>query len=251
MRLEDHERERYGRQLIISGWDEAVQIRLKSSHVFIAGAGGLGSAVISYLAAAGIGAMTICDCDHVELSNLNRQILHGQGDIGKLKIESAGEAIEALNSTLSLRLISDRIESPGMHRHIAPCDLVIDCLDNFPSRLHLNSICVELGKPMVHAGIEGYHGQITFFDVPRTPCLNCITPQGCPEGPVPIVGATAGLFGSLQALEAIKFLSGTGEVLRNSLLFIDARSMSFTRISLSRNVRCELCGIAGDPDTKE
>ncbi|HOO72718.1 MAG TPA: HesA/MoeB/ThiF family protein [Spirochaetota bacterium] len=245
MTLSNNEKIRYQRQTAIQGWDESVQLKLKHSRVFIAGAGGLGSPVLYYLAAAGIGTIALCDHDRVDLSNLNRQILHTSDDVGKLKVVSARESIQALNPDITLELMPERVESEKIIEVVKDVDLVVDCLDSFSSRLYLNSLCIELNKPMIHAGISEYHGQVTFIHVPETPCLECFIPSSRDTGPVPVLGATAGIVGSIQALEAVKYLAGSKDLLKNVILFIDGQSMSFTRIAVSRNPGCPRCGSRG------
>ena len=242
MTLSNNEKIRYQRQIAIQGWDESVQLKLKQSRVFIAGAGGLGSPVLYYLAAAGIGSIALCDHDHVDLSNLNRQILHTTEDIGKMKVFSARKSIQALNPEISLDLLPESVESGKIIDIVKGVDLVIDCLDSFSSRLYLNSLCIELNKPMVHAGISEFHGQVTFIHVPETPCLQCFIPTSQDTGPVPVLGATAGIVGSIQALEAVKYLAGSKDLLKNVILFIDGQSMTFTRIAVSSNPGCPRCG---------
>jgi len=239
--LSDNEKKRYLRQIMITSWDETVQMKLKKAHVFVAGAGGLGSPSIYYLAAAGVGRITICDNDRVELSNLNRQILHRTGGIGILKVESAGDAVMALNDTISVNLVPQSIEAPEMKKIIESADIILDCLDSFKARSVLNRMCIETKKPLVHAGITEMHGQATFIHAPETPCLNCFLPDTDGREQAPVLGATAGILGSIQAMEAVKYITGFGDTLKNRLLFFDGRSMSFSTIKLSRNPHCTAC----------
>ena len=237
--LTNDELERYSRHFLLDGWDESCQLKLKNSTVFIAGAGGLGSPAAYYLAAAGIGRLVICDMDTVELSNLNRQILYTVHDTGSSKSLSAKNRLADLNPSTEIIAVSSRIEDA--EEHITGSDLILDCLDSFGSRLFLNSISHRNRIPMVHAGISGYYGQMTFIIPGTTPCLNCFISEDTPQSSKGITGAMAGITGSMQALEALKFLTGTGEVLAGKLLYIDCLTMRFSTINMARNPRCMTC----------
>lgn len=249
--LKSDERIRYERQLLIESWDTDTQLRLKESEVFVAGAGGLGSPVLLYLALAGIGRLTICDFDTVSLSNLNRQILHAEKDIGVKKVLSAQETLNRANRHVTLNPIPEKLTKQNAERLIGTVDLIIDCLDNFTTRHILNEYSVRRGIPMIHAGISEFHGQLAFFHPPKTACLSCFYPFKPKKETVPVVGATAGVIGSLQALEAIKYLTGIGEPLMNKLLFWDGRDMSFDVITLQRNEACKVCGSLLPPKEQE
>lgn len=234
--------QRYKRQLLIDGWDEKAQEKLKESHVFIAGSGGLGSPLLMYLAVAGVGNLTVCDFDRVDLTNLNRQTLHNDRRIGMPKAESARVALVALNPTISITALEEKITGQNAERLTGRADILVDCLDNVDARHHLNAVAVKRHIPMVHAGITGLQGQITFLHPPETPCLACFFPERETKGPIPVLGATPGILGAMQAMETIKYLTGIGENLRNRLLFFDGMDMNFATVKIARNPRCRACG---------
>lgn len=240
--LTESERERYKRQIGIDGWGEDAQIKLKNSTLFVAGAGGLGGPVIYYLAAAGVGSIRICDSDVVDLTNLNRQILHTESSIGKKKTESAVERIREFNPDVKISCIDLKIDSDNAESLIAGSDIVIDCLDNFKTRFFLNSACVKTSVPLVHAGVMEFQGQVSFFNPPHTACLACIFPNKDSFKKPDIAGVTPGVVGSIQAMEALKYLTGIGENLRNIIMFFDGRSMTFEKMKISKNPECMVCG---------
>jgi len=169
--------ERYHRQLILPGWSEETQLLLKEATVFIAGTGGLGSPAAIYLAAAGVGTLRICDKGVVELSNLNRQILHSDPDIGKSKVRSAERTLAAINPHLKVVTLAEEIKKTNISTLVGNARIMVDCLDNFPGRYVLNEYAVQSGVPLVHAGVYALSGQITFIQPPETPCLACIVPE--------------------------------------------------------------------------
>ncbi len=240
--LTDHERTRYSRQILMEGWGTEGQINLKSSSVFIAGAGGLGSPVSIYLAVAGEGEIRISDADTVELSNLNRQTLHTDARIGERKVVSAVKMLHELNPTVKIVPCSDYLDKASVERIVARPDVVIDCLDNSETRYLLNDYCVKQGIPFVHGAVHGLMGQVSFLHPPETPCLRCLFLDAPPKETFPIVGATAGIVGSIQAMEALKFLTGVGSVLKGQLLFIDGADMTVTTIDVKRAPSCPVCG---------
>ncbi len=251
--LSDRERERYTRQLVLPSWGEEAQLRLKASTVFVAGAGGLGSAVVLYLAAAGVGRIRVCDRDTVELSNLNRQILHAEQGMGMRKAVSAQKAVGRLNSEVEVVPLAAEITGLNLGELAAGADILMDCLDNVPTRLLLNVLSVSAHLPLVHAGVRGLGGQLTFLRPPATACLACFmqessaastTPPGA-QGPPPILGAAAGAMGCLQALEALKYLTGIGERAENRIIFLDGETMRFDSVEIARNPQCPVC--AGQP----
>lgn len=240
--LSDQEKERYHRQIILPGWGEAAQQKLKQSVVFIAGAGGLGSPVSLYLAAAGIGVLRICDDEKPELSNLNRQILHSDQDLGKNKADSARESIARINPHVQVEVLKRRIEEQSIKSLVGNAEIIIDCLDNFPTRFVLNEFAVNTGLPMIHAGVYGLSGQITFIHSPETPCLACTVSEAPPQEVFPILGATAGVMGCLQALETLKYLTGAGALLKGRFLFWDGEAMRFHEVQLQKDPDCRVCG---------
>jgi len=247
--------ERYHRQLILPGWSEETQLLLKEATVFIAGTGGLGSPAAIYLAAAGVGTLRICDKGVVELSNLNRQILHSDPDIGKSKVRSAERTLAAINPHLKVVTLAEEIKKTNISTLVGNACIMIDCLDNFTGRYVLNEYAVQSGVPLVHAGVYALSGQITFIQPPETPCLACIVPEIPPApsgfseatprsetGIFPVLGAAVGILGSLEAVEAVKYLSGTGSLLKNRLLFIDGDTMLFQEMNVARELKCPVCG---------
>ena len=240
--LTSRERVRYDRQIILPGWGEEGQRRIKGATVFIAGAGGLGSAVSLYLSAAGVGHIRICDNGEVELSNLNRQILHTDRDIGSKKVISAGSAIARVNADVETVLLDRTMDDRSVAKLVGESQIIVDCLDNFETRYVLNRFAVKRGLPFVHAGVYGMAGQITFLHSPHTPCLECIFPEAPPPEIFPIVGATAAVIGSLEALEALKYLTGTGILLMNRLLVWEGDVMKFEEIGVEKSPSCSVCG---------
>lgn len=239
--LSNDELERYSRHFLLEGWDIEHQMKLRNSTVFIAGAGGLGSPASIYLAAAGVGRIIICDMDKIELSNLNRQILYTTAETGMSKAHTAGLRLTAINPATEVVPLEKRIEDAV--DDIRGADLILDCLDNFTSRLFLNRVSVANGIPMVHAGVSGYYGQLTFIIPGTTPCLNCFIREDTPQSSKGITGAMAGITGSMQAMEAIKFLAGTGDILAGKLLYIDCMTMRFSTMNMLKNPGCKTCSV--------
>lgn len=240
--LTDAELIKYKRQLIIKGWGKETQDKLKRARVFVAGTGGLGSPVLFYLAVAGVGTLTLCDYDRIDPSNLNRQILHTEKRTGTPKVDSAFHTLNEANSSVNVIPMREKITRKNAEKIIGDPDLVIDCLDNFETRHILNEVCVRKPLPMIHAGVSEFHGQITFLQPPETPCLACFLSDIPPRRTIPIMGATAGVIGALQAVEAVKFLTGLGSTLKNRLLFWDGLAMRFETVTISKNPKCKVCG---------
>lgn len=239
--LSDDEIGLYTRQLGIASWGESAQERLKKSRVFVAGAGGLGSAVIYYLSAAGVGEITICDSDSVELSNLNRQILHRHDRIGMKKSDSARVSASGLNPFITITSLTATIDKNNAEDIIGEPDLILDCLDNFDTRFVLNRVSVTRHIPMIHAGVSEFQGQITFLHPPETPCLECFIKRDVKKSGKHIAGMTPGIIGSMQALEAVKYLSGIGATLKNRLVFWDGLAVRLESIALKRDPGCSVC----------
>ncbi len=234
--------ERYFRQILLEEDFGFSQEKLGKSTVFIAGAGGLGSPVSYYLAAAGIGRLIICDSDVIELSNLNRQILHSTGRIGTAKTESAAGVLRGLNPEIEIIPKRALIEGDPSEL-IEDADIIIDCLDNIETRYVINDYSIRTGTPIVHGGINGYAGQISFINPPETLCIRCIFPEPLRKsGPIPVIGATAGVIGSMQALEAIKYLTGSGELLKNKLMIFDGYTFETDSLTVEKNPGCPACG---------
>jgi adenylyltransferase/sulfurtransferase len=240
--LTEAEYQRYHRQIILPSWGVEGQSKVKEAVVFIAGAGGLGSPVAIYLAAAGVGRIRICDYSEPELSNLNRQILHTDQDIGKNKAISAQEMLREVNPHVKVEPLPYRIERENIDELVGDAQIIIDCMDNFPTRHILNECAVRRRMPFIHGGVIGMCGQITFIHTPETPCLNCIFPSSPPREVFPIVGATPGVIGTLEALEALKYITGIGETLKGRLLVWDGEKMEFQQITIKKYPNCPVCG---------
>ena len=238
--LSERERERYKRQLMLFG-DEG-QERLSKAHIFIAGAGGLGSPVALYLAVAGVGTITIADMDTVDLSNLNRQILHTDRDIGRKKTLSAEEKLTAINPDITIHAIDTRIEEGNAARLIGNSGGIVDAMDNYPTRYLLNDIAIQKKIPLFHGAIRGFYGQATTIIPGKTPCLKCIFPKAPPKEVFPVVGATPGVIGTVQATEVIKFLLGSGDLLTNRIFVWDGLAGRAEEIYAERIPCCPACG---------
>lgn len=241
--LSERERLRYDRQIIIQGFGEAGQEKLKNSRILIAGAGGLGSPAALYLAAAGVGHLRIVDRDQVELSNLNRQILHWEGDIGRDKADSARDKLTRLNPDISVEILKEEIREDTLADLMAGCDLIVDGLDNFPTRYLINEGIQSRKVPFVYGGILGLMGMTTFIIPGQTPCLRCLFPQAPPPKKFPVLGTTPGIIGLIEAHEAIKHLTGVGKCLTGRLLIYNGQEMKFSEITVEQNKECPVCGI--------
>lgn len=243
----DEQVRRYSRHIILPEVGGKGQRRLLASRVLVAGAGGLGSPVIMYLAAAGVGTIGIADFDVVDVSNLQRQVIHGTRDIGRPKVESAAEGAAALNPDVRLISHAVRLSAENALDVIRDYDVVVDASDNFPTRYLLNDACVFLGKPLVHGAIYRFDGQATVFK-PGEGCYRCLFPTPPPPGAVPscaeagVLGVLPGIIGTIQAAETIKVLLGIGAPLVGRLLIFDALAMDFRDVALRRDPRCPVCG---------
>jgi len=243
------ELERYSRQIILDQIGHKGQDKLCSGKVLIIGAGGLGSPAALYLAAAGVGTIGIVDQDSVGLSNLQRQIMHGEQDIGSPKVESANRAVKRINAGVAVRTINRRVTAAAILELLAGYDFVIDATDNFPAKFLINDACVKTRIPFSHAGVIRFFGQLMTVVPGKSACYRCIFNSLPPREAAPtcseagILGTVAGIVGTLQATEAIKFLTGAGSVLLNSLLTFDALSMDFRKIQIKKNDSCAVCSI--------
>lgn len=240
--LKKSELERYDRQMLIHGWGREGQAKLKRAKVVVAGVGGLGCPASLYLAAAGVGNIILIDNERFELSNLNRQILGCQRDIGRLKAEAAREKMEALNPEVEVSEKRVKITRNNIQELIHGSDVVLDAMDNWSTRFIINEGCVRERIPLVHAGIHGWSGQMTTIFPRKGPCLRCLIPKNLLEiEPFPVLGATAGFFAMLQVMEVIKLLTGLGSPLIGKLLIFDGEDMSFNLVEISRNPSCPVC----------
>jgi adenylyltransferase/sulfurtransferase len=235
---------RYHRQLIIADWGNKKQERLKKACVFIAGAGGLASSAAIYLASAGVGKIRICDCDNVEISNLNRQILHDDSKIGKNKAISAKETLKKINPHAEIIAIPEKITKNNVHKHVADAQIIVDCLDNFTGRFVLNKYAVKEKIPLVYGAIYGFDGQITFIHPPETGCLGCFYREGPPRETIPVIGIVPGIIGCLEAVEVIKFITKTGRNLKNKILVWNGLEQEFRKFSVKKDPDCKICGAA-------
>lgn len=246
--LSDDELLRYSRQILLKQVDVGGQLKLKQSRVLIVGLGGLGSPVALYLAAAGVGELHLADFDTVDTTNLHRQILHDSSSVGRTKVDSAVERLEALNPLVKLVPLHAVLDADSLVSAVAAVDLVLDCTDNFAIREAVNAACVAAKKPLVSGAAIRLEGQLSVFDprVASSPCYHCLYGHGseaeltCSEAGV--AGPLVGLVGSLQALEALKLLAGFGEPLVGRLLLIDAVTSRFRELKVKRDPACAVCG---------
>lgn len=250
MELSKEQSERYARQLILSEIGTDGQEKLMNAKVLIIGAGGLGSPVAMYLTAAGVGTIGIADADKVDLSNLQRQIIHSTSDLGREKTASAKETMENINPDICVKAYNIRITAYNIDEIIKAYDFIIDATDNFDTKFLINDACVRCHKPFVHAGIMGFGGQVmTYVPYAGVACYRCVFKNPPSEGSVPtgrrlgVVGAVAGTIGSIQAMEAIKYILGSGELLTGCLLTYDSLKMKFRKIKLpDKSHDCPVCG---------
>jgi adenylyltransferase/sulfurtransferase len=239
MTLSERERERYKRQILL--FHEEGQEKLKNAHIFIAGAGGLGCPIAIYLAVAGVGTITIVDKDVVDQSNLNRQILHSDRDIGRKKTASAVEKLRSLNPDITVNAIDTTIDDSNVRELIGNAGGIVDAMDNFPTRYLLNTVSQEKDIPLFHGAIRGMYGQATTIIPGKTPCLSCIFPKAPPSEVFPVVGVTPGLIGMVQATEVIKYFTGSGDLLTNRLFVWDGMICKAEEIAVEKNPCCGVC----------
>ena len=243
----DEQIERYSRHIILPEVGGEGQSSLLESKVLLVGAGGLGSPAAFYLAAAGIGNMGIIDFDTVDLSNLQRQIIHNTERIGMLKTESAKKTISALNPDVNVTVFNERLSSENILRLFEGYDYVLDGTDNFATRYLINDACVLTGKTNIHGSIFRFEGQVTVFKPKEGPCYRCLYPEPPPPGLMPncqeggVLGVLAGIIGNLQVVETLKLILGQGETLIGSLLLYDALKTEFRKLKLKRDPNCPIC----------
>jgi len=239
--LTGEELERYSRQIMIPQIGEKGQEKLRRAKVFIAGAGGLGSPVSIYLTAAGVGHLRMVDHDRVDLTNLNRQVVHWSGDVGKRKVESAQEKLNKLNPNVTVETLSVTISEENASELISGFDLIVDAMDNLPTRYLLNKKAIEHGIPFFHGAVNGFEGRAMTVIPGKTACLRCLYRGPVPESKFPVIGVTPAVIGCIQATEVIKYLVGSGELLGNRLLAYDGLNLKFTEFKVQRNPQCEHC----------
>lgn len=240
--------ERYSRHIILKDIGIEGQAKIREGKALIVGAGGLGSPAALYLAASGVGAIGIADADRVELSNLQRQVIHFTRDIGRPKVESAAEKMGEINPDVKVKTYHEYIKADNIGQIIADYDFVIDGTDNFATKFLINDACVMAGKPFSHAGILRFHGQTMTILPGKSACYRCVFPAPPPRGAFPtcsqagVLGAVAGILGTIQATEFLKFITKTGSLLADALLVFDARTMIFRKVDIGPNKKCPLCG---------
>lgn len=248
IQLSNEEVLRYSRHLIIPEVGLSGQKKLKAAKVLMIGAGGLGSPLGLYLTAAGVGKIGIVDFDVVDLTNLQRQVLHSTQDVGRPKLDSARETLTGINPNVEIETYEERLSSENALRLFADYDVIVDGTDNFPTQYLVNDACVLLGKPNVYGSILRFDGQVSVFDAKRGPCYRCLYPAPPPPGLVPscaeggVLGVLPGIIGSLQALEVIKLILGEGEPLIGRLVLFDALKFKFRELKLRKNPECPICG---------
>jgi molybdopterin/thiamine biosynthesis adenylyltransferase len=240
--LTKDEREKYDRQMMIRGFGPEGQEKLKQARIFIAGAGGLGAASATYLTAAGVGVVRIVDHDRVELSNLNRQVLHWHEDIGKRKVNSAIDKLNKLNPDVEIEAIEERITEANISQLVAGFDLIVDAMDNLPTRYLLNKMALEKNIPFFHGAVYGFEGRAMTVIPGKTACLRCVYRGVIPEEKFPVIGVTPAVIGCIQASEVIKYLVGMGQLLTNRLLIYDGLNMRFTEFRVKKDQNCPHCG---------
>ncbi len=240
---------RYSRHILLDEIGVEGQRKLLASHALVVGAGGLGSPVALYLGSAGVGHITLVDDDVVDLTNLQRQIAHSMAQMGQPKVESAAQAIAALNPDVRVTCIQARADAARLHSLVADADVVLDCCDNFATRQAVNAACMAHGKPLVSGAAVRFDGQLAVFD-PRdsaSPCYACVFP---PESPpeetrcatLGVFAPVVGIIGSLQAAEALKLICGASRTATGRLLMLDGRTLQFTEMGLPRDPACPVCG---------
>ena len=247
--MNDNQLLRYSRHILLPQIGYEGQDKLVNSHALIVGAGGLGSPAALYLAAGGVGKLTICDFDVVDLTNLQRQIIHTTRSVGIKKAISAQQTIHELNPDVEVRTVCERLTEDSLHALVAEADVVLDCTDNFATRYALNRVCVKLRKPLVSGAAINFEGQVTVFDMRAddSPCYHCLFPEigneeglRCAESGVfsPLVG----IIGTTQAAEAMKLLMGISQSLQGRLLLLDALHMEWRSLKLAKDPACKICG---------
>jgi molybdopterin/thiamine biosynthesis adenylyltransferase len=251
--MDDDQLLRYSRHILLPEIEINGQQKLLEGHALIVGAGGLGAPVSLYLAASGVGRLTICDDDDVDLTNLQRQIVHFTDSIGERKVESARRTLARINPQTVVDTIAERVAGEKLEQLIHAADVVVDCSDNFGTRHAINRACVKFAKPLVSGAGVRFDGQVTVFDLrkPDSPCYHCLFPQSgdVEEMRCAVMGVFAplvGIIGSIQAAEALKLLMGIGRDLSGRLLLLDALAMEWRSVRLKKDPNCAVCGAGGD-----
>lgn len=247
MKSQQHNLERFHRQVLLPEVGVQGQKSLQRAKILLIGAGGLGSSAAYYLAAAGVGTLGIVDHDRVEMTNLNRQILHTPGRVGRLKVSSARQALESFNNLLNIMIYPSRIsEMSELLGIISTYDLVVDCTDNFATRFLINEVCLEVQKPWVYGAVSGFEGQAMTIIPGQGPCYRCLYASAPPpsDSLTPVIGVAPGIIGIVQAAEALKYVLKKGDLLTGRLLYIDLLGMTLTELRVRRDSHCNACGKA-------
>ena len=249
--MDDRQRLRYSRHLLLNEFGEDAQERLLAARALVVGAGGLGSSALLYLASSGIGHITVCDGDRVELTNLQRQVVHREASIGQPKASSAAATLAAINPGIRIEAIEERAGPERLAELVRAADVVLDCSDNFATRHALNRACVAASKPLVSGAGIRFDGQVAVFDLrrPESSCYHCLFPdagEGEQErcATMGVFAPLVGVIGTMQALEAIKLVAGVGETLAGRLLLFDSLATRWHEVRLSRDPHCAVCGVA-------
>ncbi|MGH8663030.1 MAG: HesA/MoeB/ThiF family protein [Burkholderiales bacterium] len=246
--MTDEQLLRYSRHILLPEIGVEGQERLSASHALVVGAGGLGSPVAIYLAAAGVGRITLCDADEVDLTNLQRQVVHRTASVGKLKVDSARATLAELNPEVTIEAVAQRLDGPALMAQVGGCDVVLDCTDNFATRHAINRACVAHRVALVSGAAIRFDGQVTVFDLRQAdaPCYACLFPEDAQseEMRCAVMGVFApltGIVGTVQAAEALKLLAGAGTTLNGRLLIVDALAMEWRSLRLARDPGCAVC----------
>jgi molybdopterin-synthase adenylyltransferase len=240
--LTDKELQRYDRQIMFQGFGPEGQEKLKQAKVFLAGVGGLGTPIAFYLAAAGVGTIILADHDVVDLSNLNRQILHWEENIGHLKVDSAAGKLRRFNSSINIQTTAGTINETNVAQLIADADVIIDAMDNLPTRYLLNQTAIAKGIPFIHGAVYGFEGRAMTVLPGKSACLNCLYHGAAvPKTKFPVIGVTPAVIGCIQATEAIKYIVGLGDLLAGRLLNYDGLTMKFNEFKINRDPECPVC----------
>jgi molybdopterin/thiamine biosynthesis adenylyltransferase len=249
--VDDHQRLRYSRHLLLNEFGEDAQERLLASHALVIGAGGLGSAALMYLASSGVGRITVCDGDRVDLTNLQRQVVHRQDAVGQPKATSAAATLAALNPEIRVEPLAERASPERIAALVRSADVVLDCSDNFATRHAINRACVAARRPLVSGAGIRFDGQLAVFDLRRddAPCYHCLFAEDGDAGEercatMGVFAPLVGIIGTFQALEAIKLLAGVGETLAGRLMLFDALASRWHEVRLARDAHCRVCGVA-------
>ncbi|MGZ5042281.1 MAG: HesA/MoeB/ThiF family protein [Usitatibacter sp.] len=247
--MDDRQRLRYSRHLLLNEFGEEAQERLLGAHALVVGAGGLGSAALLYLASSGLGRITVCDGDRVDLTNLQRQVVHRIDSIGAPKASSAAATLAAINPDIRVEPLEERAGPERLHALARAADVVLDCSDNFATRHALNRACVAARKPLVSGAAIRFDGQVAVFDLRRddAPCYNCLFAESAASveercATMGVFAPLVGIIGTFQALEAIKVVAGIGESLAGRLMLFDALSSRWHEVRLRRDPQCRVCG---------